>query len=60
MTPCILAAASPGEVRVAVGGVDRGAALARLGRALDVAGTERQRLAAGAREHDGAGIEARY
>ena len=39
-------------MRVAVGGIDRGAGLAGVGRALDMAGPERERLAARAREHD--------
>ena len=45
------------EMRIAVCGVDRDAALAGIGRQFDMARTESQRLAAAAGEHDGAGME---
>ena len=41
------------EVRVAVAAHDRVAARARVGRPVEVAGTERERAAARAREHEG-------
>ena len=44
-------------MRIAVRGIDGDAALAGIGRALDMARTESERLAAAAREHDGAGVE---
>src|SRR3954471_276987 len=45
------------KVRVAVRGIDGDAAFAGLGSVFDMAGTEGERLAAGARQHDGAGAD---
>ena len=45
------------EMRIAMRGIDRDAALAGIGGEFDMAGTEGQRLAAGARQHDGAGAD---
>ena len=44
-------------MRIAMRGIDGDAALAGIGRAFDMAGTEGERLAAAAREHDGAGVD---
>ena len=44
-------------MRIAVRGIDGDAALAGIGRPLDMARTEGERLAAAACEHDGAGME---
>ncbi len=48
------------EMGVAMRGIDGDAALAGIGRQLDMTGTERQRLAAAAREHDGGGADPRH
>ena len=44
-------------MRIAMRGIDGDAALAGIGRALDMTGTEGERLAAAASQHDGAGID---
>src|SRR6201986_1229855 len=45
-------------MRIAMRGIDRDATLAGIGRQLDMARAEGQRLSAAAREHDGAGADA--
>ncbi len=45
------------EMRIAVRGIDRHAALAGIGGELDVARPEGKRLAAASGQHDGAGVE---
>ena len=44
-------------MRIAMRGIDRHAALAGIGRELDMPRTEGERLAAAAGQHDGAGME---
>ena len=44
-------------MRIAMRGIDGDAALAGVGRPLDMARAEGERLAAAAREHDGAGVD---
>src|SRR5258705_13424330 len=49
-----------GEMRIAMRRIDGHAAFARVGRPLDMTRAEGERLAATAREHDGAGMDPLY